>query len=468
MAAKEEAEKKNPTLSLVELGGTGLKQWGGIIREEFLPQLSGAKAARIYTEMSSNDAVISAMLFAIEMLSRQVQWTVKPAGETNEQTADAEFLETVLHDMTFSWNATISEILSFLPFGYSYHEIVYKRRLGPMQASSTKRSRHSDGKIGWKKLPIRSQDTLFKWEIDAEGGIKGFHQQAPTQSKITFIPIEKAVLFRTTVHKNNPEGKSILRGAYRSWHFKKRIEEIEAVGIERELAGLPVATVPARIMSPDANATDKAIFEDIKTILQNVRNDEQAGIVMPSDVNEQGNPLYDFKLMSTGGRRGINTEITVQRYSRQMAMTALADFILIGHEKVGSFALSSSKTDLFAVALGSFLDEIKMVLNTHAVPRLFAVNNELREELPTIEHGDIETLSLTELAEAMKNFALGGFDMQDIEAWVRTRGGMPERIGEDFDGADPQVRQRPGIDSGGGDDSDAGDDPDANVRPSAK
>ncbi len=444
-ARKTVTKKKVSTPSFREVGGTGIQQFGGIIREEFLRQLQGSRAAKIYKEMASNDAVISAKLFAIEMLARQVEWTVKPAGEDNQQVADAEFLESCLHDMTFSWNATVSEILSFLPHGYSYHEIVYKRRLGPMQTDSTKRSKFNDGKIGWKKLPIRAQETLHKWEMDQDGGILGFHQQLPHGHGIQFIPITKAILFRTTMHKNNPEGKSILRGAYRSWHFKKRIEEIEAIGIERELAGLPVARVPARIMEPNASANDKSIYAEIQNIVKNVRNDEQAGLVLPSDMNESGGFLYDFDLVSTGGRRGINTEITIQRYSRQMAMTALADFILIGHEKVGSFALSSSKTDLFAVALGSFLDEIKMTINVHAVPRLFAVNNMLSEAMPTIEHGDIETLSLTELAEAMKNFALGGFDMQDIEDWVRMRGGMPKRVGEEFDGADPKVRQRQGV-----------------------
>ena len=62
-------------------------------------------------------------------------------------------------------------------------------------------------------------------------------QLAPPSYKQVVIPMEKCLLFRTQTHKNNPEGRSILRNAYRSWYFKKRIEEIEGVGIERDLAG---------------------------------------------------------------------------------------------------------------------------------------------------------------------------------------------------------------------------------------
>jgi hypothetical protein len=64
-----------------------------------------------------------------------------------------------------------------------------------------------------------------------------------------FIPIEKMLLFRTTVQRNNPEGRSMLRTAYRPWRNKKRIEEIEGVGIERDLAGLPMARIPGKFFS---------------------------------------------------------------------------------------------------------------------------------------------------------------------------------------------------------------------------
>ena len=32
----------------------------------------------------------------------------------------------------------------------------------------------------------------------------------------------------------------MLRNSYRSWYYKKRLEEFESVGVERDLAGLPM------------------------------------------------------------------------------------------------------------------------------------------------------------------------------------------------------------------------------------
>ena len=49
--------------------------------KEFLPELQGQRAIQVYQEMSSNDPVVGSILHAIEMLIRQVEWRVEPAGQ---------------------------------------------------------------------------------------------------------------------------------------------------------------------------------------------------------------------------------------------------------------------------------------------------------------------------------------------------------------------------------------------------
>jgi len=333
---REDVEKATPT-RMQELGSTGLEHWSGRIDEEWLRELKGDRKWKTIREMRDNDPIIGAILFAVDMLIRNVDWHVEAASDSAEDQADAEFVESCLGDMSETWENTISEILSFLPFGFSYHEIVYKRRKGT-------KSKYDDGKIGWKKLPIRAQNTLDRWDIDRNGEILAFIQEATSDKfeQIT-IPITKALLFRTTSHKNNPEGRSVLRNAYRPWYFKKRIEEIEGIGIERDLAGLPVIYAPNKIMMATSSDEDKAVFAGLQAIVRNVRRDEQEGIIMPGDRDALGNRQYELKLLATSGQRQFNTNQIIQRYDQRIAMTILADFILLGHEKVGSFSLSSNK-----------------------------------------------------------------------------------------------------------------------------
>lgn len=282
-----------------EIGRIGQRRYGGIIYEEFLHELRGRRGIEAYREMSENDDVVGAILFAIEMLVKQCDWTVEPAGGTAKDREAAEFVESCMDDMQDTWIDTISEILSFLTYGWSYHEIVYKRRMGHTRNPRTK-SKYNDGLIGWRKLPIRAQETLYQWEYDNEDNLLGMTQQPPPDYGMFTIPVEKALLFRTKSRKNNPEGRSILRNAYRSWYFKRRIQEIEGIGIERDLAGLPVIYGPENLdlcNKEDPNAAN--ILSGLEGTVRNIRRDEMEGVVLPSG--------FKLELLSTGGARQFDT-----------------------------------------------------------------------------------------------------------------------------------------------------------------
>ena len=193
-----------------ELGRTGLRHWGGFIFEEWLRELqSGRRAAEVYREMGDSDPVIGGMLYAIEMLCRRVDWWFEPGGSTQADRLYAEWSNSNLHDMNHSWTDVVAEILSFLQYGWSYFEMVFKQRLGPNQDDGALRSQFDDGTIGLRKLSIRSQDSLWKWAFDDNDGIAGLIQNPPPDYQMRFIPIEKALLFRTRVSKNNPEGRAL-------------------------------------------------------------------------------------------------------------------------------------------------------------------------------------------------------------------------------------------------------------------
>lgn len=369
-----------------EIGRIGQKRYGGTFYEEFLRELRGKKGIETYREMAENDDTIGAILFAVEMLIRQASWTVEPGGDTAKDKEAAQFVEECMNDMQDTWTDTISEILSFLTYGWSFHEIVYKRRMGKTSNPKT-RSKYNDGLIGWRKLPIRAQETLYQWEYDNEDNLVAMTQLPPPDYGLITIPVEKAMLFRTKSRKGNPEGRSILRNAYRSWYFKRRIQEYEGIGIERDLAGLPVFTAPEDLNIWDDNDPDMVkLRSGMEAMVKSVRVDELAGIVKPAG--------YEFELLSSGGTKQFDTNAIIQRYDTGMAMTVLADFIFLGHQQVGSFALSSDKTELFAMAIGAYLDIICETFNSQGIPQLIDINGSHFDgitDYPTLEHGDIET-----------------------------------------------------------------------------
>jgi len=400
--------------AFLELGQSGLRQSAGHIREEFLRDLAGWRGAQVYREMRDNDPVVGAILFSVEMLLRGVEWRVDPLGDGRADRLAAEFVRECLDGMEATFEDTLADILSFLTYGWALTEIVYARR--------------PDGRIGWRKLALRAQDSLARWQFDTQGQPVAMVQQPPDGGPELAIPLAKALLFRTSAHKGNPEGRSVLRNAYRPWYFKRRIEEIEAIGIERDLAGLPVMRVPARLMRATADADDAATYAYAKALVRNIRRDEQEGVVLPAERDEHGQPLFELTLLSTGGRRQFDTGGVIDRYDRRIASTVLADFVLLGQDAAGSYALSDSKTRMFQRALKAWLDAISAVFNRKALPDLLTLNG--MAGCCLVVPGEVAPPDLVQLADYVQRLSQAGaalFPDPALEAHLRRAGRLPPR-----------------------------------------
>lgn len=418
--------KTTKTVNLRQLGVSGLRRYGPYIYEEFLPELRWPGAGHIYQEMADNDAVIGAIMYLAEMLIRGCTWEVQAQGSSDVDKEAAQFLRECMDDMDMSWANTISEILSMLTYGFSFHEIVYKVRRGPDEASSKYRSAYSDGRIGWRRLPCRAQTSLAEWEFDDEGDVSAFIQRCEPDFNTVRIPLSKGLLFRTRISKDNPEGKSLLRNAYRSWFFKKHFEEIEGIGIERDLAGFPVLTAPEGLdLWNDSDPNMVKMRADAEALVASVRRDSEEGILLPNG--------WDLRLLTSGSSRQINIGETIERYDNRIAITMLSDIILIGNNRTGSFALADTKKSLLAGALQAQVLNIADVFNAHAVPRLFALNDfPGLEKLPKIVPSGIQTPSVQEVALMLRAMGLSINKDKELLSYLWHILGFPSMSDETF------------------------------------
>lgn len=423
-------------------GISGLTRYGGVSRvyEEFLRELQGPQGMKSYREMMDNDPITGAILFAAQHLCRKVSFAFKPANASAEAGKVADFVgSAIFDDMEASWPDTLSEILTMLPFGWALMEFRLKRRLGlgtphlsvPAIGSSSMAgsgvgtpvpsfapSRFNDGKIGFRSWSLRSQETLFMWEFDEDSNATVMQQMAPPDYKIRRIPLGKTLLFRTQVSKNNPEGRSILRNAWTSYYMKKNLQIFEGIGIERDLAGYPMIQIEKPdiqkgLAVPDIwnpnNPEMVQMLTQLQKIVRSVRVDEQMGLVMPWWAN--------FSLVNGGSRRRVDTNAIVARYDQRIAMSMMADFIMLGHEAVGSKALAATKISLFTAALSSFLDVIGAIIDRRAVPTLLQFNGIPIELSPTFTHGNVESVNIQELGEFIAKVAGTGFNpLATVEA----------------------------------------------------
>lgn len=361
-----------------EFGVSGLRRWGGAVHEERLRELRGRAGRLLLREMRMNSPVLGAVFMGVENAMRRVSKRVKPASEGAGDRAAAEHVESCFHDMSWSWRTQFTFIMEMLEQGFSLLEVCYKRRLGqnpPAYCEDPAPSLHDDGKVGWRKWAPRPATSLASWIFDDAGGILGINQQpeGDWSYEIKPIPISKLLHFRTTAYPaNSPEGLPIHRTAYVPWYYSKQMMEVEGIGVERDLAGLPIVYL-GRGTSLQGTNSDYAKSQDL---VVNIRIDEQAGIVVPhpklGTAGEGEGMLVD--LLTSGGTRAHNVDRIIGRYDKRMALSCLAQFIMLGMERVGSYALSRHQGDLFVLAVTAWLSNIADVINRHAIPPLVRYN----------------------------------------------------------------------------------------------
>jgi hypothetical protein len=218
------------------------------------------------------------------------------------------------------------------------------------------------------------------------------------------------------------------------------MEEIEGIGVERDLVGLPVARVPSRVLDTKLRTpAETAIYEELKRVLPNLRRGSQDGLIWPNELDDNGNRLYDFELLTTGGRRQFDLDAVIARKNQEIAICALADWLLLGHENVGSKALGSSKIDLFTSALETWTKGVADVFNAHVTPRLLRANGASARFTPQLVPGRVQQVDMQEFATAVANLLSSGAVTMDggTEDYVRDMVGFPARE------APPESEQEP-------------------------
>ena len=289
MADNEENVLKK-SAPLAELGGTGLKNNNGYIDEEIICNLRWPNSVKVYRKMES-DSIIHASLFAIKQFIRSAEWKVeeyKGSEAPSDSLEQKQFLEECLGDLEKTWGEMLTDILSFLTYGFSVHEIVYKKRLGNNPPGTRAKSKYNDGNIGWSKFPIRSQDTIEKFNTSKRGDILSVDQRDYWNDIEATIPYNRFLLFRTSAYKDNPYGQSILKGAYADYEYRQNLKMIEAIGFERNLAGIPIIRVPHELLSGDASPDEQALRRTYETMGKMLKKNEQAYVMLPSDIRGNG------------------------------------------------------------------------------------------------------------------------------------------------------------------------------------
>ena len=351
---------------------TGLNIWSGVLDEEYLYQLRDWQVAfKVYTEMV-DDAVIGGMLEAIKTPMLGSRFQIRAGSNSNEDMKIAErFRDDLFSLQDVAWIDHVEDMLEFLDYGFSLSE--------------KKLAKNKDGYLHIDVLQTVGQETLDRWgPLTENGDVAGFIQRTDIYRKgdefpmsvygtkipgvtrrprpmhsAVYCPHDKLLHFTFKGRKRNPQGRSLLRSLYRAWYFKKNLESLEAIGVERDVGNAPVAKLAENVRYTDEN------IAKLQAALEGFRMDEALYVILPPGVELEA---YG------GGNKVYNVREIIRDYQHIIRQRFFADFLSLGAEGVGTQALATEMTTFFALAMRSIQERMLEVWNRQLIPWVLKYN----------------------------------------------------------------------------------------------
>ncbi|MDX9668775.1 hypothetical protein [Pseudomonas sp. P8_250] len=442
----ETGSNDTPTLTMGEIGRSGLIVLGGNIFEECQEELRWPQAADTFKEMSK-DASIAAALDYVDNKVATAIWDVKiPEGYDTQLKAHARFLKECMHDMEHTWTDFIKQAASFGRFGFAPVEKVYRYR------EKAKGSKYNDLLIAPRKLALRSQDSIdrFRWSGSGKD-LAGFYQniwsmdsnplsaegwtyfESPSELSQKFIPRKKFLLFRHNPQKDSPTGTSPLASVWQAWKMKQAYQEAEALGAAQDANAFKILFLPPEYLVADADDDKKESLKMFQKALINAHQARESGIILPFVTDEKGNKMFDFDIKNIGGTSRYDTDKIIARYNQEILVGLFADVLALGSGGGGgSYSLSESKLSVIDLAVAARLDEIRNQLNHDLVRQIFELNGWDTEVMPYFEYRLPEAVNLEELGKFIQRVkAVGMLPVTPkVVNWVLKLADIPYQVDE--------------------------------------
>ena len=404
-----------------ELGSLGIRHFGGVTQDELKAELNWPRSINTFRDMSYHSAV-NAPLTLFENIISKATWTYKPpADATEEEKEQAKIINQMMQDMEQPWSEFIRDVLSSNVFGFSVHEKVFRKRY------KANGSLYDDGIIGWRKLPIRVQESISKFIFSEDGNeiigvqqnlsaINDTYNRFSSRGNLINIPRSKFLLFRTGKHRGDPFGKSPLRDVYLAWRFLTALEELEATGVAKDLNGLPVLMLPAQYLAADAPPEVQAIRLYYENVMRNLQMNEQSAVILPQVIDESSKqPMFKLDLLSVDGKKNFDIS-KIKEYYKNLIFTSLfADVLQMGQSSTGSFALGSIKNSLSGAYAERLIANIAEVLQNDLIRQTYELNNWSTDRLGTFDYDGIEPADLDTFSSAIMRMGASGYVPKTLE-----------------------------------------------------
>lgn len=410
----------------------GFQQSSGRYDTEFNPNLKGDRLQKKVTEMRENDGTFGTCVAISMALFCAVPWVFKSRSDSPRGRREVEFGEQVWSDMVHDPQDVHTDVYSFVWHGFDLHEIMLKRRNGPVfnpktgQKDRLRSSKFSDGRMGIADLSPRLQASVKEWKWDEDGYLSHVIQKRQFGKPPTDpIPIEKFLHVRTENAGDNPEGRSFYRSLIRAYELKKKIEELEGVGAFKEVAGVIVGRLPWIYMQKDVPTAYSAALDLFKNNLSGFQRGQHEYILWPSSRDDMGKDTGFGIETLPGSMSKYNLDAIIKRWDHRIASLFNMGFIDYGSGgEGGNRALSVDQTSLYEHTLNRVVMTAGKAINKQVFEPLWDINGVPDEFRADLVPGPIARKDLEKFTSNMQRLIDCGALTSDTSMEVFTRDEM--------------------------------------------
>lgn len=375
--------QKSGSININSVGTSGTDISGNRFFEEYLDKLTQPEGSDIWDEMRRSDDQVIMLLRVVKNPIKSARWFISPADDEEESKKIADFISHVLFDNMGtqehpkSFEKFKTEALTAVEFGYSLFEITNKVVLNDPIFGSY---------VGLKGLDWRSPRTIEEWFISKCGELEQVRQTDNSQrSQDVLIPGKFILHIAPDMEGDNYEGISMLRPIYGNWLRKNVLRKLQMIGIERGATGVPIGMIPQGLINSPSQAA-------LENSLSRFVAHERQYIVVP-----EGLKVDSLKIEHDADK----VQKTIEAENVGMTKSFLANFMELGLNGSGSYALGTDLSDIFLSGIEVYANAIRTPINAKLIPWLVRLNFGEQRKYPELKIEGINDKAGKEFAEIM-------------------------------------------------------------------
>lgn len=402
------------------IGTNGARTYGGTpANGEINRKLIGVQRYVTFDSTVANDIVVAVGVRLFLALLSGAKWSSVPAkpraveggkGDAAEPTPKAQYYadrirELVLTGTRTTWSTIIKWLGGFIHYDYRLSEVTLERR--------------EDGAWGVMDIGPRPNHTIEQWVVGEHGVVIGVIQRDPQTQEWNAIPRAKLVYLADNAVTSTPEGCGILRHAIETSTRVARLLDLEAIGYETTMEGMPIGRVPYLALKKLEAAGTIPGFKaasataEIESMVQNKVVTRQRGLMLDSEPYRNANgdptsiPQYSLDVVRGEAKGAADINVAIQRDRRYLAILFGVEHLVLGGDK-GAFNLAEDKNDRQVALVNNVAFEIAAALKRDVVIPVMRANGWPIELAPDLVPSDITKLDPSVIATVLRDLGVAG------------------------------------------------------------